>query len=269
MCNCHKTGPFDRRDPADAASLLKPFIHLYHGGAVCETDKLGYPTPDNRSPLDLVLHAPDGFIPLWDRDVTLRFRFREQSLLPFRDPEAVKAYIRALFAEALVGWGYAVPVRFQEVRERWDFEIVIRDQDNCNPAGCVLASAFFPDAGQHEMVLYPRMFDQSRDEQIETMAHELGHVFGLRHFFAQVSETAFPSEVFGRHDRFTIMNYGPDSTLTETDRQDLYTLYQEVWSGTLDHVNGTPVQLMRPFSHFRPPLPVPGRRDCAAQAVPV
>lgn len=142
-------------------------------------------------------------------------------------------------------------MRFSETHDPWDFEIVVSAQDNCNAVGCTLARAFFPDAGQHEIVLFPRMLQQDRAEQVEIMAHELEHDFGLRHFFANVSETAFPAEVFGANDRFTIMNYGPDSTLTEVDREDLIKLYQAVWTGLLTHVNGTPIRLFRPYSSFR------------------
>jgi hypothetical protein len=73
----------------------------------------------------------------------------------------------------------------------------MRTGDNCTPSGCVLASAFFPDSGRHQLVLYPKMFSQSKKEQIETLIHEIGHIFGLRHFFANVSETVWPSEIFG------------------------------------------------------------------------
>ena len=41
------------------------------------------------------------------------------------------------------------------------------------------------------------MFAQNRKEQVDTFIHEIGHVFGLRHFFANISETAWPSEIFG------------------------------------------------------------------------
>lgn len=244
-------GQFDLATDTAARDQLAKITHIYHGGARCETETRGYPNPENRSPLELVLHATNGFIPLWDTDVTLNWRFQEQSLLAFQNPEAVKSYIRDLLGEALLAWGNATPVRFSETRDPWDFEIVVSAQDNCNALGCTLARAFFPDAGQHEIVVFPRMLQQDRAEQVETMAHELGHVFGLRHFFANVSETAFPSEVFGTHNRFTIMNYGSDSTLTETDREDLIKLYQAVWTGLLTHVNGTPIRLFRPYSSFR------------------
>lgn len=252
-------GQFELASASTAKSRLEGITHICHGGARCETETRGYPNPRDRSPVELVLDSTNGFIPLWDTDVTLNWRFQEQSLLAFQNPEAVKTYTRELLGEALVAWGNAVPVRFSETRDPWDFEIVVSAQDNCNEIGCVLAQAFFPDAGQHEVVVFPRMFQQDRAEQVETLAHELGHVFGLRHFFANVSETAFPSEVFGTPDRFTIMNYGADSTLTPADRNDLIALYGAARSGLLTHVNGTPIRLFKPFSSYRqtPVVPFP------------
>jgi hypothetical protein len=100
-------------------------------------------------------------------------------------------------------------------------------------------------------VLFPTLFEHPRSEQVETLAHELGHIFGLRHFFAQVSEDAFPSEVFGTHSRFSIMNYGEDSAMTEADRSDLKALYSMVWSEEMIEINGTRIRLTRPFSEGR------------------
>ena len=122
----------------------------------------------------------------------------------------------------------------------------MRQADDCDTSGCVLASAFFPDAGRHKLVLYPKMFTQDREEQLETLIHEIGHVFGLRHFFAQLSETAWRSEIFGKHKKFSIMNYGGDSKLSDDDRGDLKKLYQMAWAGELTQINGTPIKFMNP-----------------------
>ena len=115
--------------------------------------------------------------------------------------------------------------------------------------GCTLAAAFFPDAGRHELEIYPTMFEQSESEQIATLAHEFGHVFGLRHFFAQIEEKRWKSQIFGAHKPFTIMNYGAKSKLTATDRADVRKLYDKVWARELTAINGTPVKLVKP-SHY-------------------
>lgn len=228
-------------------------VHLLGPGIVCDTEPRGHETPQGRSPLEIVLDASNGFIPLWANNVTLRWRFRERALLEFENPAAVKTEIRKLFGEALMAWGNAAPVKFTEDDDLWDFEIVVRSGDQCSPRGCVLASAFFPDSGRHELVIYPKMFTQEREEQIETLVHEIGHIFGLRHFFANVSETAFPSEIFGTHNKFSIMNYGQLSKLTTADKDDLRRLYQLVWTGALTEINGTSIRLVKPFSTLAVP----------------
>lgn len=249
----HPADPLLFRDPDEAARKLEADLHIYHRGAVCDTDTKGYPSPENRSPTELVVDASEGFIPLWDIGTTLRWRFQEQAMLLFQNPEAAKVAIRELLGEAILAWGQAAPVKLAERRDAWDFEVVVRAEDKCTVNGCTLASAFFPDPGRHELVLYPRLFTQVRAEQVETLAHEIGHIFGLRHFFAQIHEAAWPAEVFGEHSKFSIMNYGPDSRLTETDKSDLKNLYELTWNGDLQSINGTPIKLMRPFSHFRQP----------------
>lgn len=165
----------------------------------------------------------------------------------FQDTGAAKTAIEELLGKALLAWGDAVPVQLAKRDDAWDFEIVVREADRCSINGCVLASAFFPDAGRHEFVIYPKMFTQSEKEQVDTFIHELGHTFGLRHFFANVSETAWPSEVFGEHQPFSIMNYGGQSELTDDDKSDLKRLYQAAWSGKLTKINGTPIQHVKPF----------------------
>jgi hypothetical protein len=218
----------------------------------CNTDTRGYPTPENRDPRELVLEASEGFIPLWSENVTLRWRFHEASLEAFfaNVPRAKRA-LRDVFAEAVLGWGDAAPVKFKETGDGWDFQIRMQLHDDCDGGGCVLAEAFFPDAGRHNLILYPTLLDQPHEELVETLQHELGHVFGLRHFFAQVRERSWRSEIFGTHDPFTIMNYGEASVLTETDKRDLKTLYSRVWSGELKSINGTRIVQVRPYHELR------------------
>ncbi|PRY11886.1 reprolysin-like metallo-peptidase family M12B [Pontibacter ummariensis] len=225
-------------------------IHVLGEGIICDTEARGHATPQGRSPIKIVLEASEGFIPLWAKDTIIRWRFRERSLSSIKNPEEAKEEFRDLFGEALLAWGDAAPVKFTEDNDVWDFEVVMRSADECTPLGCALASAFFPDSGRHEFVLYPKLFTQSRKEQIETIIHEVGHVFGLRHFFANVSETRWKSEIFGTHNKFSIMNYGKLSELTEDDKKDLKQLYQLAWSGALTEINGTPIRFMKPFHIF-------------------
>src|SRR5215213_539855 len=130
--------PLELRDPEVAAREVEPQVHVYGPGAVCDTDTRGYATPRHQDPLRLVVDATEGFIPLWATDTTLRWRFQERSLSFFEDPEAAKTAIRELLGKTLLAWGDAVPVKFAERRDAWDFEIAVRKDDRCDINGCVL-----------------------------------------------------------------------------------------------------------------------------------
>jgi hypothetical protein len=252
-----RTYSVELRNPEEAAREKESELHLFGKGIVCDTDTRGYPEPDDRSPAEIVVDATEGFIPLWAAGTTLRWRFQEHSLTAFADPEAGKAAIVDLLSDALLQWGDAAPVRFTQRDDAWDFEIAMRETDDCTPRGCVLASAFFPDAGRHELVIYPRMFSQDRKEQVDTLIHEIGHTFGLRHFFANISETRWASQIFGEHKPFSIMNYGAQSELTQADKDDLRRLYRLAWSNELTNINGTPIRFVRPFHTGGAPPGVP------------
>lgn len=233
------------------AALAETAVHVYGKyKAVCATDTRGHERPRGASKLDLLVDASEGFIPLWGKGVTLRWRFNQFSLEAFEQPDAAAAAVRLLLGKGVDQWGEGAPIKLAERDDAYDFEIAIREADRCSVNGCVLASAFFPDAGRHELKIYPKFFELDEKEQVETMAHELGHVFGLRHFFALVSETQWPSQIFGEHDAgkpFSIMNYGAASTMTDADRRDLKLLYEGVWRGDLKEINGTPVRQVRPY----------------------
>jgi hypothetical protein len=222
--------------------------HQVSDGVVCATEGRGHATPGNRPPAEIVVDATEGFIPLWRAGSMLRWRFQERSFALAPDPAASQATVVGIMSEALLRWGAAAPIKFTRDDDLWDFEVVLRNAPDCSPQGCVLASAVFPDAGRHELTIYPTMFQQVREEQVETLIHEFGHVFGLRHFFANVSETAWPSQVFGTHSAFSIMNYGPKSTLTDADKHDLTELYQLAWTGQLTNINGTAIRFVHPYS---------------------
>jgi hypothetical protein len=239
--------PFQFKSPDDMPHGEESDVHVFGNGVVCDTDRKGHAIPDNADGREIVVDASEGFIPLWERNTTLRWRFQERSLRMMRNPQAAQVAIRSLLGDSLLAWSDAVPIKFSQRRDLWDFEIVIRRNDECDTNGCVLASAFFPSSGRQELTIYPRMFTQSPQEQVETLAHEIGHIFGLRHFFANITETRWASEIFGTHKPFSIMNYGSQSHLTNDDRADLKRLYQMAWSGELTQINRTPIKLVKSF----------------------
>ncbi|MCC6816782.1 MAG: matrixin family metalloprotease [Saprospiraceae bacterium] len=224
--------------------------HIYNNKVCCVTDSKGHAQPEGKNPTELRVDASDGFIPLWAKQVNLYWRFSKSFGSYFRNPIEAKSGIRKLLGEALLGWKDAVPVKFKENNDTWDFEIRMHASD-CDSSGCVLASAFFPGPGRNYIHLYPTLFEQNYKEQVETIQHELGHVFGLRHFFANITESSWKSELFGSKSSFTIMNYGSKSILTAKDIRDLKKLYRLVWNGELTEINGTPIRTFSPYHSYR------------------
>ncbi|KAF9924383.1 hypothetical protein BGZ67_009323 [Mortierella alpina] len=220
-------------------------VHHFGKGRLCVTGERAR----KRSPLEILLDASDGFIPLWENGVTLRYRFDQRTL---SRSGKTKDEILTLFNKAVNQWGDAAPVAFKESSTTWDFEFVIMRNDDCAQTGCVLATAFFPGGGQQQLVIYPKMFDYPESEQVETLVHELGHVFGLRHWNALLMEREWAAEQFGVQTPFTIMNFGEKSTLTDDDKKDLKLLYAQAWNFTLTRINNTPVVLFKPYSSHVP-----------------
>ena len=238
--------PLALRDLDKDDSALK-HVHVIGEGIRCGTEEVGYAKPGDRSDEEIVVDASEGFIPLWKPNVILRWRFAVNTLAQFADPAAAGAAIESLLANALLQWGDAAPIRFTKRDDDWDFEIEVKSSDDCNPVGCVLASAFFPDGGRHTLEIYPMLFRQDAAAQVTTLTHEIGHVFGLRHFFAKLKEAGEASELFGEQNEFTIMNYGDKCRFTPQDKADLKRLYDLVWSGRLTAINKTPIHLVSPF----------------------
>lgn len=212
-------------------------------GIRCATDR---PPKAGIQP-EVVVDLAGNKVPLWARGTTLNWRFHDESFERYGDAKGTKSRVARLLQQAIDAWGDAAPVRFRKSDSAWDFEIYMRQRRDCQDDGCVLASAFFPATRRERMVLYPSLFEYDEAEQLATMEHEIGHVFGLRHFFAQTDagEREFPSLVFGKHSRFTIMNYGSDSRLTEADRRDLARLYEAAWSADPEAEIGRKVRLLK------------------------
>src|SRR3954466_2986139 len=97
-----KTDP-KKKSPFQLKKVEKkdPNVHVYRSEIVCKTEQIGKRTPSGKSPLEIEVDASEGFIPLWRRDVTLRWRFNETSIKAFENPAAAKSEIRKLLGEAV------------------------------------------------------------------------------------------------------------------------------------------------------------------------
>ena len=187
----------------------------------------------------------DKILPLWAPARTLYYRVDEEKLM--RYVAVGKSQVMDIFNKALAKWEDAPPIRFAENVSAPDFVITANPiNDSPSNGRYVLAKAFYPTKGTDVLTLYPRMFKESESQQVATLAHEIGHIFGLGHPF---SENGVEKKPFGdTRKKLSIMNYDfAGGVVTPTDKADLKSLYNQVWSGALRSINGVPIAQVMPY----------------------
>ncbi len=95
-----RTNPFQLRNPEDAFREVESQFHVFGHGAICDTDTRGHATAGDRTPTEIVVDASEGFIPLWGKDMILRWRFQERSMSIVEDPESAKIAIKELLGQS-------------------------------------------------------------------------------------------------------------------------------------------------------------------------
>jgi len=230
----------------DYSAYLDESVHVLGACQVCSTERRARTREEIES--SLIIAPTSGKLRFWAENQILHWRFSDASLMRYKKPELIKDAVRSLFFKAITAWGDSAPIRFKEEQDAYDFEIYLVSSDDIQGGSYTAARSFFPDKGQHRLRLYPAFFEKIPDEKerVDTLIHELGHIFGLRHFMALENSPVYSGATYGMNNPLTIMNYGVLSELTPQDKSDLSSLYREVWSGRLTNVNRTPVELVRP-----------------------
>jgi len=190
----------------------------------------------NRSP-KLVLNTVNDFnvrqIALWAKGQTITWKYSSDSNFSKISAE----HFEDILNKAISAWVF-VPFTLvgpKDFRDDVDFIVTIhgmenRQVDEFGNVGYVLGQAFFPDSVDKSFHIWPSPFDDS--ELLNTVEHELGHTFGLRHYFGLEEGNI----AFFRHDPNdpkSIMNYNENGVLTCKDKIDLKDLYNGVWAKTL------------------------------------
>jgi len=148
-------------------------------------------------------------------------------------PDSGKADLAlSLFAEAIKLWNEVGVVKFQRADREVDANIILR-YAGPPPTDGTRARGFFPDAKKTNYIeLYSFAFDPSQVGILKwVFLHELGHVLGLRHEFANdidpQDNTVFEggSVTVGARNSLSIMSYEPNRDFQQSDKDGTKTFY--------------------------------------------
>ncbi|XXH04253.1 Nuclear aminoacylation-dependent tRNA export pathway component [Hypoxylon texense] len=150
-----------------------------------------------------------GFAGRWKHGSVLRYNinkgsFKTQDLAKFIEMETIKA---------ISMWGNpGVEFKMVDGDQKATFQIQYRDrpedQEPDDQYGGAYAESFFPQTRPGILYVYEWALNESNKLHLANiLAHEIGHILGLRHEFAGVIERRLPSVLWGKPNPKSVMNY--------------------------------------------------------------
>lgn len=164
------------------------------------------------------------------------------------------SYTTNQLAEAIHMW-MGIGATFKQVQRdcKATFRVVYRPRPQPYMEN-VLARAFFPNKGhadERTLQIYALAFSDAHvNYQANILAHEIGHILGLRHVFAKEKEDTW-SETWMNECQNSVMDYYPDSSLLRVQQQDLEEL-EAFYKSSMEEYHGQPVIRFEPQSFVYP-----------------
>ncbi|KLU86244.1 hypothetical protein MAPG_05260 [Magnaporthiopsis poae ATCC 64411] len=202
--------------------ILHDVAHTLGGGGPSSMSG-GYPTeldfgaahPLSKSVLSAKL-GWDGGIPRWQPKQRLKYVVCKNTF-----PKTSEgAHAAEQLAKAIRMWG-DVGVTFEEAQggAAANFRVVYSPQKH------PLAMGFFPNDGPPEartLWIYAQAFEPRHvNNQANILAHEIGHILGLRHECAMETEQDYPSTMWGKDSPESVMQKSHfDSSMWHVQQQD-------------------------------------------------
>ncbi|KAI0109206.1 hypothetical protein GGR51DRAFT_513059 [Nemania sp. FL0031] len=173
-----------------------------------------------------------GCLPGWVNGSTVYFVVCDES---FKDPSLAKR-VRDEPLRAINMWG-GIGVTFKEARREEKATFQIKYEDSLpGSTRKVYACSFFPQTTPGTLFVFGLALETANIGYLANiLAHEIGHILGLRHEFAAdavwkgSSATREPGSVlWGKENDSSVMNYFPDLkqySVQDHDRQELRDFY--------------------------------------------
>ncbi|KID74806.1 uncharacterized protein G6M90_00g108510 [Metarhizium brunneum] len=164
------------------------------------------------------------------------------------------SYATNQLTEAIHMW-MGVGATFKQVRRdrKATFRVVYRPKHRPDTED-VLANAFLPNGGrrnQRTLHIYALAFSDTHvDYQANILAHEIGHILGLRHVFAKEKEYKWSAK-WGNGCQNSVMDYYTHSSLLRVQQQDLEEL-KAFYDSPMTEYEGKPVINFVPRSSVYP-----------------
>jgi len=205
---------------------------IIHSHYKCNTED-----PSN----ELWVHLEGGEVPLWQYDAVVTFTLLSSSFPSVAHANFTKEQILA----AISDWGISgIELRFVPESDSRKATFIVRYSKR--PNGGTIARAFFPTAEQSDVVIYPLAFSRGQIDYLKNvLAHELGHVYGLRHEFAIEEGDTLQ---FGPSNSSSVMNYNDPPVIQSSDRIWLQKLYNKNELITFIGTKNFPIHRYTPYS---------------------
>jgi hypothetical protein len=205
---------------------------------------------DNDSPLWAQIGFRD-HVPRWQRGLVLAYVICAET---FPTPDDA-VFATSQLTNAIAMWK-GVGVTFKQVKrdDPANFRVVYRDLPQSGRRD-VLALAFVPNNGVPEnrtLFIYALAFGKDHvNHQANFLAHEIGHVLGLRHEFSLETETASWSATWMSRSPNSVMKYYSDPSMWCVQQQDLDEL-QAFYDDPMTEYHNMPVRNFVPASIVYP-----------------
>lgn len=191
----------------------------------------------------------DFTIYFWRNGASVKFYIDGET---FRSQEEF-SQTEGAFAVAAKSWSAILPqgTEFRRVYSREESDYTVKFQ-TASPSSRTLASASPPayyTLGENNITVYPfGLAPQNLDILPNVFAHEIGHVVGLRHSFAQEQEAQNESGSYG-DDPSSVMSYTFPPIINVNDIRNTRTLYNVCIDGRSYYLSFRGQQLV--FKHVR------------------